>query len=431
MLQQLTRKSVAIFLILALSLTMGITVFADTDYAEYVPEYDSDMELVPYAEPETAALEEPPVETAAADAIITGVTVNPATSLQMQPGTTRQFTATVQGTGGPPQDVAWTIIGNFSANTTIDDTGFLRVGANETAQIFTVKATSVYEPTVYGIAFVTAPRVVTGNNSRATAHNIGRWSTVIALPTSIMRDYMNTVYYSNIRDEVVYYSFTARPGDRLYIRVPYGSNGLGRTVELWSAAGVRLDFNRGVVDRGTAMSFMFIPLDIPGSGTNNMTFFIRITRGNATGTVAVTPSFRDLYRNGNANFNFPGTATNPGNTGLRPEGVLSSVLTLDLRNNATLPPRARVRSVETTSRMTPSQGNVHHYVAHSGTWHRSTLSGATSGRYSIAVRDDLAAAAIWQFRYRALASGSSNMTNVVLRINFENNVTLAYGSRLS
>jgi hypothetical protein len=46
MLQQLTRKTTAMLLILALSLAMGVTAFADTDYAEDVKEYVSDVEQI-------------------------------------------------------------------------------------------------------------------------------------------------------------------------------------------------------------------------------------------------------------------------------------------------------------------------------------------------------------------------------------------------
>jgi hypothetical protein len=363
--------------------------------------------------------------------VITGVVVNPEFVLQIPRGTTRQFTATVQGPNSPPQNVEWSLIGNSSVDTTIDANGLLRVAVSESAPLFTVKATSASDPNRYGLAFVTSQGHVVGNNNRQTAHNLGRWSATALNATTLLRNNVNTTYYSNVVDTVAYYTFTARPGDRFYIRVPYGLTGNGRTLELLNASGNLLRANDRVVDRGTVGAFIYVEYEVPGSGTNNITFFIRITRGNGTGTVNFAPAFRELFRNGSGTFNFSGTATNPGNSSLNPIGTNSTELRLDLRNNANIPERAVVRSVTTRSTMSPSQGNVRHHIANDGRWNQSIVSSATSGSYNISLSDGYYARAIWTFRYNVLATAPSSMSNVSITINYEFNVSLPYRDRLS
>ncbi|MDR3295793.1 MAG: S-layer homology domain-containing protein [Clostridiales Family XIII bacterium] len=65
----------------------------------------------------------------------------------IRPGDTRQYKATVKGSYGlepVPQDVAWRVLYNTDSNTTIDSSGFLRVGTNETADHLIIDASSVY-----------------------------------------------------------------------------------------------------------------------------------------------------------------------------------------------------------------------------------------------------------------------------------------------
>lgn len=84
----------------------------------------------------------------------TAVTITPAT-VTTTPGQTVKFTAAVTGTGYIPQAVAWTLTGNQSAGTTINNAGELTIAADETATTLTVKATSTYTTTVSGSATVT------------------------------------------------------------------------------------------------------------------------------------------------------------------------------------------------------------------------------------------------------------------------------------
>ncbi len=86
---------------------------------------------------------------------ITEVTVTPATAT-LQPGSTRQFTATVSGTGNYNHTVTWSVSGNHSTGTSITDDGLLTVGSDETADTtLTVTATATGDGAKIGTATVT------------------------------------------------------------------------------------------------------------------------------------------------------------------------------------------------------------------------------------------------------------------------------------
>jgi len=85
---------------------------------------------------------------------VTLVKVSPASTVNVQKGKTRTFTATVEGTNNPSQAVAWSVSGNKVAGTTISTAGLLKVAAGETAATLTVKATSTLDPAKSGTATV-------------------------------------------------------------------------------------------------------------------------------------------------------------------------------------------------------------------------------------------------------------------------------------
>ena len=92
-------------------------------------------------------------------ATITGVTVIPATAT-VEAGKTRQFTATVRGTGNFSDKVTWTVEGNESEKTTIEN-GVLTVAADEKAKILTVTATANGDKTKSATATVTVTQPAT------------------------------------------------------------------------------------------------------------------------------------------------------------------------------------------------------------------------------------------------------------------------------
>ena len=94
---------------------------------------------------------------------ILSVTVSPATPTVMK-GIPQGFTATVEKEGPAATTVTWSVTGNASASTAIEQTsgteGVLTVASDETAATLTVIATSTADPTKTGTATVT----VAGNS---------------------------------------------------------------------------------------------------------------------------------------------------------------------------------------------------------------------------------------------------------------------------
>ena len=82
------------------------------------------------------------------------VAVDPATATVYK-GDSKTFSANVTQSGGVPTAVTWSVIGNSSSNTTIDSTGKLTVGKDETATGITVRATSTFDDTKCGESTVT------------------------------------------------------------------------------------------------------------------------------------------------------------------------------------------------------------------------------------------------------------------------------------
>ena len=155
------------------------------------------------------------------------------------------------------------------------------------------------------------------------------------------------------------------------------------------------------------------------------TYFVKVTRGTYTGNMYFTVSIEDRIKSGNGTFNFTGTATNLGNSSLNFLGVDSSVITMDLTNNSSIPKSAIVKSITTTSTQIPNQGNVTHKLmdSESNIWYQSLYSSATSGSYRISLDDQLRVAQKWSFKYNAKATARSTMSNVKADIRYEYDVT--------
>ena len=101
--------------------------------------------------------------------IISTVVVSP-NNIDVAPGNTHNFTATVNGTNEPPQTVIWSLTGNNTSTTTINEEGLLTIADTETSTALVVKATSTYDTSKSGNASVkvlvpTVTSVVVSPNS--------------------------------------------------------------------------------------------------------------------------------------------------------------------------------------------------------------------------------------------------------------------------
>lgn len=155
------------------------------------------------------------------------------------------------------------------------------------------------------------------------------------------------------------------------------------------------------------------------------TYYVKVSRGTYTGNMYFTVSIENRIKSGNGKFDFTGTATNPGNTPFNPEGVDSSVITLDLTKNTTIPRNAVVKSISTASTQTPNQGNIRHKLMsnQNNVWNTAIVNSATSGSYNISLQNKLFVVDKWSFKYNATAGAKSTMTKVSANISYEYDVT--------
>ncbi|MCU0158176.1 hypothetical protein [Bacillus safensis] len=255
-----------------------------------------------------------------------------------------------------------------------------------------------------------AEAAITGNNSPNTASSMGYWK--YSRPdTTILPEGENEAYYQ----------FTINKGERVYVRSSYNKQYIGMKIEVYNSKNSRTGSE--VINPDSITPFIFANTGEVTSTSE--TYFVKVTRGTYTGNMYFTVSIQDRIKSGNGTFNFTGTATNLGNSSLNFLGVDSSVITMDLTNNSTVPKRAVVKSITTTSTQTPNQGNVTHKLmaSESNIWYTSLVSSATSGSYRISLEDELKVAQKWSFKYNAKATARSTMSNVKADIRYEYDVT--------
>ena len=80
------------------------------------------------------------------------------TTVQVDKGEERQFTATVKVSGKAGKTVKWSLTGKLSSGTTLSDSGLLKVAADETSPELTVTVTSTVDPEKHASAKVTVPQ---------------------------------------------------------------------------------------------------------------------------------------------------------------------------------------------------------------------------------------------------------------------------------
>jgi hypothetical protein len=251
-----------------------------------------------------------------------------------------------------------------------------------------------------------AADVITGNNSFDTAYSAGYWKYSNMTTTILPADQTEA-----------YYKFTAYAGDKFYAKSSYQNEYAGMAIELYDSNRQLIFRGTNVVNPNSLIPFIFANAD----ASSNSTFYIRVNRGSYTGDMYFTVSILDRIKSGSKIFNFSGSAINNGNVNLNPAGVDSSVITMDLTNNTTIPSRAIVKSVTTSGTQSPSQGGVHHKIMceQTGVWYTSTVTSATSGSYTISLQNSLSVARKWDFKYNAMATAKSTMSNVSANINYQ------------
>ena len=84
---------------------------------------------------------------------VTGITVSPA-SVSVSQGKQHQFRVSVAVVSGADNRVQWTVEGSRSAKTKIDTAGLMTVGPDESADVLTIRATSMFDTKQSGTAQV-------------------------------------------------------------------------------------------------------------------------------------------------------------------------------------------------------------------------------------------------------------------------------------
>lgn len=250
------------------------------------------------------------------------------------------------------------------------------------------------------------------NNTFATAHTMGYW-----------QYHGSTICRLKADQTVAYFSFTANANDRVYASVTLDQAyvGTNASIQIFNAnQSPSSTISTTVINPTSLMPFIFAPAN---STLNSQTFFIKVTRGSYVGDMIFPVRIENRIGTGVGTFNFTGTATNAGNPSIltNPNGVDSSVISMNLTTNSTIPTGAIVKSISTASTITPSMSGVTHKILSTQTnvWYTSSVSSATSGTFAITTANNLEVARTWSFKYNVKPKGASTMKNVKATINYE------------
>lgn len=260
---------------------------------------------------------------------------------------------------------------------------------------------------------------ISGNNTVNTAYNMGAWNDLSNTNIAAGKQVMTIIADTSV-DNNAYFKFTAAPGDNFvaYVGSQYDT-GRTYTLQLFRSTDLVNPCVPTLVKKDGITRYAFVE-----SISANTTYIAHVTVTDTSTTyVAFYFNVVNNARTGSGTFTFntPSSISNPGNSSLNPNGVDSSITTLDLTNEATIPTNAKLTSYTTSSVQSPNQGNVHHKVLYNTdtTWNVSTVASATSGSYNTPVRVD--PKKVWKFRYNALATASSTMNTIKIKINYNYN----------
>ncbi len=289
----------------------------------------------------------------------------------------------------------------------------------------------VYLPTTVMASTYT----MTGNNTFEDAYNIGSWNTSNTYQKTF------TAYDENVatkdQDSTAnWIKFTAKAGDRVGIKITYANLSSTEdlsnfTVSLRNSANKEIESSSQIYKGSTSVRFKYVYYEFPTAGT----YYVSMIRNEGLDKVDVGGiSFFDPIKTASTTYTFSGTASNTGNPIGNTSGTDSTILTLNLTNDTKIPSDATLMSISTSSSMSPSQGNVRHYLNvnnvdwnnDGSSWNSAKVNSATSGQYYLDIDDQIPARATYKFKYNVLASAKSTMSSVKVTFKYEYNDVYNY-----
>lgn len=266
-------------------------------------------------------------------------------------------------------------------------------------------------------AEINPEHTITGNNSKETAYNIGNWKHKIIKTCAIDRDH-----------RYAWFSFNMSPDEQIYITCSRENIPDGMTFTIYNANTMKEMMKASEI--ANPSSFIKF-LAVKANGYQSTSYLLRVERGNYIGDMFFSLNFDNRMKRTSKTFDFRGTARNNGNKGMSFAGVDSSVITVDLSRETSIPEDAIVNRVDTSSYMSPNQGNVRHMLMcqTESVWWTSKVSSATSGSYYINSSNRIPVKQIWSFKYNAKAGAKSSMNSVKLRVDYIYDITSDWNFR--
>ena len=261
-----------------------------------------------------------------------------------------------------------------------------------------------------GFAFSTNAfaSIIVGNDSFSKSYSIGYWQ-----------------YHSSLVGElkpgkkVAFLKFMVNDTDRVMI-----SSYSGYRIEIFNSYHIRVSDSDNV-DNPTTFSYA-----IANADSNYQTFYIKMTREKSIDSGYYSVSIGNRISKAYGKFDFIGEASNPGTPDYfaNPNGANSSIISMDLTNNSTIPKKAIVKSIQTTGHLSNNLGGRTHHMSPASTniWYEA-LEGKSTGRgYGISSSNKIEVAQVWNFRYNFKFKSSSTMRNVHASFYYEYDKTDQY-----
>lgn len=246
-----------------------------------------------------------------------------------------------------------------------------------------------------------------------TAFDFGDWEKAkYKKPTALPRGQVDA-----------FYKFSLDAEDKVYANIFPLAEGAETILMFYDNNGKLMDYGftgsesitdlpiRGLITRNNS-SVKSLVVNVDGTMTNKVAY-IQVVRLNPKRISASGAPFIDnRIQSAHGTYTFPGTAQNSGNG-------TSSVLTLNLTNNSSIPDNSIVKNVYTNSDISNSVGGVHHQLNPGGFgWITTKTTNAEHGTFDIGATDNIAVKQQWGFRYTQSAYMSTTMRNVQMTIDF-------------